>query len=160
WTMLYRGGFYRGGAIHMSALAGIDQALWDIKGKALGVSVSELLGGRVRERIRVYSWIGGDRPADTANAARDAVVRGFGAIKMNACEELQFVDNRAKVDALLVNIAAVREAGGGEIGIGVEFHGRGDRVMDELRVKELELFRRRFIEEPVLSENYDALREL
>src|SRR5690606_4295130 len=107
WTVLYRGGFYRGGAVHMSAIAGIDQALWDIKGKALGVSVSVLLGGRVRERIRVYSWIGGDRPADTANAARDAVARGFGAIKMNASEELQFGDNHAKVDAVLANIAAV-----------------------------------------------------
>ena len=62
WTVLYRGGFYRGGAVHMSALAGIDQALWDIKGKALGVSVSDLLGGQVRDKIRVYSWIGGDRP--------------------------------------------------------------------------------------------------
>src|SRR6476660_418369 len=66
WTVLYRGGFYRGGGVHMSALAGIDQALWDIKGKALGVPVHKLLGGPVRDRIRVYSWIGGDRPADTA----------------------------------------------------------------------------------------------
>ena len=160
WTVLYRGGFYRGGAIHMSALAGIDQALWDIKGKALGVSVSELLGGRVRERIRVYSWIGGDRPADTANAARDAVARGFGAIKMNACEELQFVDNHAKVDAVLANIAAVRDAVGGEIGIGVDFHGRVHKPMAKILIKELEPFRPMFIEEPVLSENYEALREL
>ena len=63
WTVLYRGGFYRGGPIHMSALAGIDQALWDIKGKALGVPVHELLGGRLRDSIKVYSWIGGDRRA-------------------------------------------------------------------------------------------------
>ena len=160
WTVLYRGGFYRGGAIHMSALAGIDQALWDIKGKALGVSVSELLGGRVRERIRVYSWIGGDRPADTANAARDAVARGFGAIKMNASEELQFVDNHAKVDAVLANIAAVRDAVGGEIGIGVDFHGRVHKPMAKILIKELEPFRPMFIEEPVLSENYEALKEL
>ncbi|MBE7927911.1 galactonate dehydratase [Pseudomonas saudiphocaensis] len=160
WTMLYRGGFYRGGAIHMSALAGIDQALWDIKGKALGVSVSEMLGGRVRERIRVYSWIGGDRPADTANAARDAVARGFGAIKMNACGELQFVDNHAKVDAVLANIAAVRDAVGGEVGIGVDFHGRVHKPMAKILIKELEPFRPMFIEEPVLSEHYEALREL
>ena len=63
WTILYRGGFYRGGGIHMSALAGIDQALWDIKGKSLGVSISKLFGGPVRNRIQVYSWIGGDRPS-------------------------------------------------------------------------------------------------
>ena len=101
WTVLYRGGFYRGGAVHMSALAGIDQALWDIKGKALGVSVSDLLGGQVRDKIRVYSWIGGDRPADTARAAKEAVARGFTAVKMNGTEELQFVDSFEKVDLAL-----------------------------------------------------------
>ncbi|NKQ12007.1 galactonate dehydratase [Pseudomonas sp. SST3] len=160
WTVMYRGGFYRGGPVHMSAIAGIDQALWDIKGKALGISVSELLGGRVRERIRVYSWIGGDRPADTASAARDAVARGFSAVKMNASEEMQFVDSHAKVDAVLANMAAVREAVGSEIGIGVDFHGRVHKPMAKILIKELEPYRPMFIEEPVLSENYEALKEL
>ncbi|MFL9814469.1 galactonate dehydratase [Stutzerimonas sp. VN223-3] len=160
WTVMYRGGFYRGGPILMSAIAGIDQALWDIKGKALGVSVSELLGGRVRERIRVYSWIGGDRPADTANAARDAVARGFTAVKMNASEELQFVDSHAKVDAVLANMAAVRDAVGKNIGIGVDFHGRVHKPMAKILIKELEPYRPMFIEEPVLSDNYEALKEL
>lgn len=160
WTVMYRGGFYRGGPILMSAIAGIDQALWDIKGKALGVSVSDLLGGRVRERIRVYSWIGGDRPADTANAARDAVARGFSAVKMNASEELQFVDSHAKVDAVLANMAAVRDAVGNNIGIGVDFHGRVHKPMAKILIKELEPYRPMFIEEPVLSDNYEALKEL
>ncbi|MFG3692089.1 galactonate dehydratase [Stutzerimonas stutzeri] len=160
WTVMYRGGFYRGGPILMSAIAGIDQALWDIKGKALGVSVSDLLGGRVRERIRVYSWIGGDRPADTANAARDAVARGFSAVKMNASEELQFVDSHAKVDAVLANMAAVRDAVGKNIGIGVDFHGRVHKPMAKILIKELEPYRPMFIEEPVLSDNYEALKEL
>lgn len=160
WTVMYRGGFYRGGPILMSAIAGIDQALWDIKGKALGVSVSDLLGGRVRERIRVYSWIGGDRPADTANAARDAVAQGFSAVKMNASEELQFVDSHAKVDAVLANMAAVRDAVGKNVGIGVDFHGRVHKPMAKILIKELEPYRPMFIEEPVLSDNYEALKEL
>ena len=160
WTVMYRGGFYRGGPILMSAIAGIDQALWDIKGKALGVSVSDLLGGRVRERIRVYSWIGGDRPADTANAARDAVARGFSAVKMNASEELQFVDSHAKVDAVLANMVAVRDAVGKNVGIGVDFHGRVHKPMAKILIKELEPYRPMFIEEPVLSDNYEALKEL
>ena len=62
WQTLYRGGFYRGGPVLTSALSGIDQALWDIKGKALGVPVYELLGGRVRERMAVYSWIDSETP--------------------------------------------------------------------------------------------------
>jgi galactonate dehydratase len=160
WTVLYRGGFYRGGAIHMSALAGIDQALWDIKGRALGVPVSQLLGGNVRDRIRVYSWIGGDRPADTAAAAKSAVERGFTAVKMNGTEELQFIDSHDKVRRCLENVAAVRDAVGPDVGIGVDFHGRVHKPMAKILIQELEAFKLMFIEEPVLSENYEALKEL
>ena len=160
WTVMYRGGFYRGGGIHMSALAGIDQALWDIKGKALGASVSELLGGQVRDRIRVYSWIGGDRPSETAAAAKAAVARGFTAVKMNGTEEMQFVDSFDKVERCLANVAAVREAVGPNVGIGVDFHGRVHKPMAKVLFKELEPYRLMFIEEPVLSENHEALKEL
>ena len=139
WTVMYRAGFYRGGGIHMSALAGIDQALWDIKGKALGVSVSDLLGGQVRDRIRVYSWIGGDRPADTAAAAQAAVARGFTAVKMNGTEELQFIDSHDKVERCLANVAAVREAVGPNVGIGVDFHGRVHKPMAKVLLRELAL---------------------
>ena len=156
--MLYRGGFYRGGAIHMSALAGIDQALWDIKGKHLGVPVSQLLGGNVRDRIRVYSWIGGDRPADTAAAARSAVERGFTAVKMNGTEELQYIDSFDKVEKCLENVAAVRDAVGPNVGIGVDFHGRVHKPMAKVLMKELDPYKLMFIEEPVLSEHYEALR--
>ena len=160
WTVLYRGGFYRGGGIHMSALAGIDQALWDIKGKALGVPVSELLGGCVRDRIKVYSWIGGDRPSETAAAAKAAVERGFSAVKMNGTEELQYVDSFDKVERCLKNVAAVREAVGPNVGIGVDFHGRVHKPMAKVLFKELDPYRLMFIEEPVLSEHYEALKEL
>src|SRR5690348_12559911 len=129
WTVLYRGGFYRGGAVHMSALAGIDQALWDIKGKALGVPVHELLGGPVRDRVRVYAWVGGDRPADTARAASDCAARGFTAVKMNACEEMQYVDSHAKIDAAVARVRAVRDALGPDFGVAVDFHGRVHRPM-------------------------------
>jgi galactonate dehydratase len=153
WTVLYRAGFYRGGGVHMSALAGIDQALWDIKGKALGVPVHALLGGQLRDRIRVYSWIGGDRPADTATMARECGARGFSAVKMNATEEMQFVDSHAKVDAVLARVQAIREVMGPDFGIGVDFHGRVHRPMAKVIAKELEPYRLMFIEEPVLSEN-------
>lgn len=98
WTVMYRGGFYRGGAVHMSAISGIDQALWDIKGKALGQPIHSLLGGQLRDRIKVYSWIGGDRPSDVANNAKEVVARGFKAIKLNGCEEMQIVDTNEKVE--------------------------------------------------------------
>lgn len=160
WSVLYRGGFYRGGPILMSAIAGIDQALWDIKGKALGVPVHQLLGGPCRDRIRVYSWIGGDRPADVAEAARAAAARGFTAVKMNGTSEMQYLDTHATVAASVANIAAVREAVGPEVGIGIDFHGRVHRPMAKILVQELAPFRPMFIEEPVLSENLEALVEV
>jgi len=160
WTVLYRGGFYRGGAIHMSALAGIDQALWDIKGKALNQPVHRLLGGPVRDRMRVYSWIGGDRPADIVKGARDAAAQGFTAIKMLATEEMAYIDSHAKIDAVLARVAALREAMGAGFGIAVDFHGRLHRPMAKVLAKELDPFRLMFIEEPVLSEHVEALREI
>ncbi|HCM95865.1 MAG TPA: galactonate dehydratase [Glutamicibacter sp.] len=159
WTVMYRGGFYRGGGIMMSALAGIDQALWDIKGKALGVPAYELLGGKVRDKIRVYSWIGGDRPSDTAAAAKAAVERGFTAVKMNGTEELQYIDTWDKVQGCLENVQAVRDAVGENVGIGVDFHGRVHKPMAKVLLKELEPFKLMFIEEPVLSENVNSMLE-
>ncbi|WP_027039822.1 galactonate dehydratase [Mesorhizobium ciceri] len=160
WTVMHRGGFYRGGPILMSAIAGIDQALWDIKGKALGVPVHELLGGKLRDTIKVYSWIGGDRPAEVAAGAKEMVARGFLALKMNGTEELQIVDSHDKIDAAVERVAVVREAVGPNIGIAVDFHGRVHRPMARALVKELEPYRLMFIEEPVLSENREALKEI
>lgn len=160
WNVMYRGGFYRGGPILMSAIAGIDQALWDIKGKYYNAPVYELLGGKARESIKVYSWIGGDRPTDVGEAAKHVVEKGFTAVKMNGTEELQYVDSYEKIDAVVERIAAVREAVGHYVGIGIDFHGRVHKPMAKILAKELEVYRPMFIEEPVLPENNEALREI
>ncbi|YCA45562.1 galactonate dehydratase [Bacillus sp. JZ8] len=160
WNVMYRGGFYRGGPILMSAIAGIDQALWDIKGKYYNAPVYELLGGKARESIKVYSWIGGDRPSDVGEAAKHVVEKGFTAVKMNGTEELQYVDSYEKIDAVVERIAAVREAVGPYVGIGIDFHGRVHKPMAKILAKELEVYRPMFIEEPVLPENNEALREI
>ena len=158
--VLYRGGFYRGGPVLTSAISGIEQALWDIKGKALNVPVYELLGGAAREKVRVYSWIGGDRPADAAEAAKAQMEAGFTAVKMNATEELDYVDSPAKLDAAVSRLAAVREAGGPNLDIAIDFHGRVHKGMAKALARELEPHRPMFIEEPVLPENNEALREV
>ncbi|WP_070120893.1 galactonate dehydratase [Bacillus marinisedimentorum] len=160
WQVMYRGGFYRGGPIHMSAIAGIDQALWDIKGKFYNAPVHELMGGACRDTVRVYSWIGGDRPSDVGLAARKAKEAGFTAVKMNGTEELQYIDSHKKVDEAIARIAAVREAVGDDFGIGIDFHGRVHKPMAKILAKELEPFRPMFIEEPVLPENNEALRDI
>lgn len=160
WNMMYRSSFYRGGPILMSAISGIDQALWDIKGKYYNAPVHELLGGACRESMKVYSWIGGDRPQDTANAAKKAFENGFEAIKMNATEELQYIDSYDKIESVVQRVAGIREAAGNQLGIGIDFHGRVHKPMAKVLAKELEPYNPMFIEEPVLSENIEAVREI
>jgi galactonate dehydratase len=160
WTVLYRGGFYRGGGIHMSAISGIDQALWDIKGKSLDMPIHRMLGGPVRDKMRVYSWIDGTDPAAAAEAAKEAVGRGFTALKMTGTGALSYVDSHAHIDAVAAKVGAVRDAVGPQIGIGIDFHGRIARPMAKAMFRELEPFRPMFIEEPLLSEHADALRDI
>lgn len=160
WQSMYRGGFYRGGPILMSAIAGIDQALWDIKGKQFGAPVYELLGGPVRDRVRVYQWVGGDRPADVGDAAAAKVDAGFTALKMNATPEIRRVDNPSAVADAVDRLREVRERVGPEVDIGVDFHGRVSKPMAKRLAKALEPHEPFFIEEPVLPEHNDALPEI
>ena len=157
---LYRGGFYRGGPVLSSAISGIEQSLWDIKGKALNLPVYELLGGKVRDQIQVYCWIGGDRPDDTAAAAKEKAAQGYRAVKMNGTAELDYIDSWSKVEAAVNRVASIRDALGKEFGIAVDCHGRGHQAMARVLMKELEPYHLMFIEEPVLIENIEAVAEL
>lgn len=160
WTTLYRAGFYRGGGIMMSAISGIDQALWDIKGKMFQAPVYELMGGTCRDKMRVYFWAGGDRPSDVGKAAREKLEEGFTAVKMNATEELQMIDSYDKIDAVLERVAAIRESCGRAFGIAIDFHGRVHKPMAKVLAKKLEEFDPMFLEEPVLCENMEAFAEI
>lgn len=152
WQTMYRGGFYRGGPILMSAIAGIDQALWDIKGKALGVPVYELLGGCVRDRMKTYRWVGGDRPAEIIAQIHELKALGFDTFKFNGTEELALIDNAIAVDAAVAKVAEIRAAFGSTINFGVDFHGRVGAPMARVLLRELEPYRPLFVEEPVLPE--------
>lgn len=160
WQTMYRGGFYRGGPILMSAIAGIDQALWDIKGKYLNSPVYQLMGGACRDSIGIYSWIGGDRPTDVGQAAKEMAEKGFKVVKMNATSELQYIDSFAKVEEVLHRVEAIQEAAGKSMGIGIDFHGRLHKPMAKVLAKALEPYHPLFIEEPVLPGNNEALREI
>lgn len=160
WNQMYRSSFYRGGPILMSAIAGIDQALWDIKGKYYNAPVHQLLGGKAREKIKVYSWIGGDRPSDVAMEAQKVADKGFTAIKMNATEELQYIDDFNKVQDVIERVDAIRKQMGDNFGIGIDFHGRVHKPMTKILIKELEPYHPLFIEEPVLPEHNDMLKKL
>ena len=160
WQVLNRGGFYRGGAILMSAIAGIDQALWDIKGKALGVPVYQLLGGLVRDRMKTYRWVGGDRPADIVAQMRAYQAQGFDTFKFNGTEELKLIDSPRTIDAAVAKVAAIREAMGDAVDFGIDLHGRVSTPMARVLLRELAPFKPLFVEEPVLPEHWEYYRPL
>jgi galactonate dehydratase len=152
WQVLFKGGFYRGGPVLSSAVAGIDQALWDIAGKARGVPVHELLGGPVRDHARVYSWIGGDRPETVAEAAAAQVAVGFTAVKMNASAQLAPIETAAQTREIVARVAAVRETIGESRDLVIDFHGRFSIAMARRVMPLLEPYLPLFVEEPVLPE--------
>jgi len=157
WQVAYRGGFYRGGPVLMSALAGLDQALWDLKGRVLGQPAWELLGGRVRDRIRAYAWIGGDRPGEIAAAARARRDQGFTAIKMNATPELDWIGTPRLFDEVVARVGAAQGEG---VDVGLDFHGRVHRPLAKQLARALEPLGLLFIEEPLLSENPEGLAQI
>ena len=159
WQELYKS-FFRGGPINATIVSGIEMALWDIKGKALQVPIYELLGGKARDRIKVYSWIGGDRPDDVVKEALDRKERGFDAVKMNATEELHYVDSYEKIQQVVDRVASVREKLGFGFGIAVDFHGRVHKPMAKVLAHALEPYKLMFMEEVVLPENEEAFKEI
>lgn len=160
WQVLYRGAFYRGGPIIMSAMSGIDQALWDIKGKALGVPVHQLLGGPVRDKMKMYCWIGGDHPEVVLEQAHQKVAMGFQAVKMNATGSLPWVASLTDIKNVSKNIKLLREEFGTSLDIGLDFHGRVHKPMVKRLLDELAPYEPMFVEEPILAENNDALKHI
>jgi galactonate dehydratase len=161
-----RGPYFKGGIVVMSAISGIDQALWDIKAKAIGIPLFELLGGPVRDRVRTYvnlgSELGGDarRPeawASAAIAARDA---GFGAMKVYPMAPARPLEGVASLRRAEDLVATVREAAGNDADIMVDLHGRTTPAMAISLGRRLEPLRPYFLEEPCQPGDVDAMAEV
>jgi galactonate dehydratase len=159
---LYAHNFYHGGAIYMSALAGIETALWDIAGKAAGLPVYRMLGGRVRDRVKVYRWAGGNNNSPEASAAEAAsvVAQGAKAIKMNACPPLAAIDTYGGIAMAVARARAVRDAVGPDVDVAFDFHGRANVPMARKLAKALECVDPLFYEEPVRPDHNRWLKEV
>lgn len=157
WQAIFRGQFYRGGAVLTSALSGIEHALWDITGKWLGQPIYQLMGGAVREKIRMYGWIRGDSYGDYIESAKVGVDQGFTAFKVGVPGPLNIVDTQQAVEDVVEMFAKIREAVGPKVQVGIDFHGRSSPAMSIRLAKALEPYYPMFIEEPVLPENVDML---
>lgn len=152
WQVTWKTAFYRSGAVLGTAVAAINLALWDIAGKYRNVPVHELLGGPVREKVRVYSWIGGDEPNEVVDGALAMKEKGFDAVKMNASSCLELIDKPKVIDGIVARASAVREVLGEEFDFALDFHGRFTSAMAMKVIRELEPLRPLFVEEPVLPE--------
>lgn len=161
WQVMYRGSFYRGGPVICSAISGIEQALWDIKGKALGVPVWQLLGGKCRDRIRMYAHItpNVENPSieEVTKWAKKRVEQGFTALKTPMMTPVRHIDTMARVEKYVEKFAAIRETVGKDVDIAIDFHGRVSPAMAQILCRELERYYPMFVEEPVLPENVDAM---
>jgi galactonate dehydratase len=157
WQAIYRGAFYRGGPVLTSALSGIEQALWDITGKWLGVPVYQLLGGATRARMRVYAHVGGSTPEEAANRAKQKVAEGFTALKTGLPGPVRTIDTKRFTDQIVAYVGAIRDAVPADVDIALDFHGRYSPAMAIRLAQALAEFHPLFYEEPCLPENVDAM---
>jgi galactonate dehydratase len=157
WQAMYRHAFYRGGPVLTSAISGIDMALWDIKGKALGVPVYELLGGPTRSRVRVYAHI-----RNNPDVLRQRKAEGFTAFKTGVPGLTQsgIVAPPSFIGRAAENFASLREAGGDDVDIGIDFHGAISPQNAKLLIKAIEPYQPMFVEEPVACQNVDVMAEI
>jgi len=156
WQAIYRHAFYRGGPILTSALSGIDQALWDIKGKALGVPVYELLGGPTRDRVRVYAHAG--RP----DQMKELKAKGFTAFKTGVAKKrpARYIETQAEIEYAAETFAGLRQAKGKDVDIAIDFHGAISPATAKLLIKAYEPYQPMFIEEPCQAQNHDIMAEI
>jgi len=160
WQRVFRGAFFRRGPVLMTALAAIEQALWDIKGRRYGLPIYEFFGGRVRQSIRAYAWIGGDHPDEVVSEARKRQDQSYQAVKMNATGSLHYLDDFTQVVGVVGRVRALRSELGEDFGIAVDFHGRVHRAMAKILLHELAPYHPLWVEEPLLPEHCDMLPEL
>ena len=160
---LYRGGFYRGGPLMLSAISGIEQAMWDIKGKFYNCPVWEMLGGKVRDKIRMYTHIkrtavAGDFSVDEMLNITDERLRaGYTALKYSIIPPIRAIDTPQNLMGHIARFAAVRERIGDSVDLAIDFHGRVSPAMALRLAEELKPYRPFFIGEPCLPENVDCM---
>jgi galactonate dehydratase len=160
WQVLTKGGFYRGGPVLSSAVAGLDQALWDIAGKTYGAPVHALLGGPLRDRIRVYAWVGGDEPGEITDAVTAHVEAGMTAVKMNASGRLSPVPTVAEIAAIVERVGAARAALGPDRDVAIDLHGRASLPAARLILPAVAPMQPLLVEEPLVPEQTHLLAEL
>ena len=162
WQAMYKHAFYRGGPVLTSAISGVEQALWDLAGKAVNLPVYKLLGGPLRNRIKVYAHCHGATTEEASQRARDLVAEGYTALKTGVVggRPARIIETPGFIGRVVDRFAAIREAAGPEVDIAIDFHGAVSPQTAGLLIKALEPFQPMFIEEPVQCQNVDIMADL
>lgn len=160
WQTIYRGGFYRGGPILTSALSGIEQAMWDITAKELNVPIYRLLGGKVRDKVKMYTHLGGATKEELLKNAQSIVDNGFTTMKMAFDAPIAFHEPKEVIDNFVDMFKSLRETLGNNIDIAIDFHGRFSPALSKRIISQLEPYYPMFIEEPCLPENVDMMQDI
>ncbi|TDQ00721.1 galactonate dehydratase [Labedaea rhizosphaerae] len=160
WQVMTKGTFYRGGPVLASAVAGIDQALWDIAGKHRGAPVHELLGGPVRDQVRMYGWVGGDSPSELTEGVQRQVDAGLTAVKMNVSGRMAPIASPKDIADAVARAEAARAVLGDDRDLAIDFHGRVSMANARRLVKALEPVAPIFVEEPLVPEHGHLLADL
>ncbi len=162
WQRFYKGNFWRGGPIYTSAISGVEQALWDIKGKALGVPVYQLIGGKLNDRIKLYTHtlFGDQSPEAFAASAKEAVDLGYEAVKFDPLGLAEQRMEREQMRLAVERVRLTREMVGSEVDILIEGHGRLSPNMAIRMARLFEEYDPFFFEEPVAPENVDEMAKV
>ena len=163
---MYRGGFYRGGPMMLSAISGIEQAMWDIKGKYYNCPVYEMLGGKCRDKIRMYTHlktagVAGEFPIESMlKLADERLAKGYTALKYSIIPPIKTIDNPENTAKHIERFAKIREHIGNSVDLAIDFHGRVSPAMANILIEQLKPYNPMFIEEPCLPENVDCMRDI
>lgn len=160
WQTMYRGAFYRGGAVMMSAISGVDQALWDIRGKYYGMPVYRMLNGGVKEKVMVYRSVTDGTMEEQIADAKLLKAQGYRTLKTSPQQAMHYIDSYQKVEEVVRRVTTLRETVGSDVNIAIDFHGRIHRPMAKQLARALDPLHLTFLEEPVLPENNETLDEL
>jgi galactonate dehydratase len=162
WDRMMRGGFYRGGAVLSSAVAGIDIALWDLRGRWLGQPIHVLLGGPCRDRVRLYThaWGPEDHTGGPERARMLVAERGYTLVKAAIAGPVAFLDTPAQVDRFAADLEALREAIGPDADFGIDLHGRVSLPHARRLADAVAHTRPAFLEEPTRPEHQSHLARL
>lgn len=166
WQTMFQSTFYRGGPVLVSAISGVEQALWDIKGKYYGLPIYEMIGGKVRDKIRMYSHIkkfteiNDETICQAVDSAQEMLAKGYTAMKYSIYPPIQQLENKYNINKHIKLFAAIKHSIGDKIDLALDLHGRVNPAVAKRVIKEIEPLYPMFIEEPCLPENSDMLADI